>query len=173
LNNGFGSGVTARGTGVLLNDEMDDFTSKPGAPNMFGLIQSEANAIVPGKRPLSAMTPTIVLKDGKLALAVGSPGGPTIINTVLQVILNVIDFKMNLQEAIDSPRFHHQWMPDKIDWEPEGLNRDTRAALEKRGYVFAGKPRYLGDAEGIMIEPETGMRLGASDPRSGGVPVGY
>ncbi|HEY6329220.1 MAG TPA: gamma-glutamyltransferase, partial [Blastocatellia bacterium] len=173
LNNGFGSGVTAHGTGVLLNDEMDDFTSKPGVPNMFGLIQSEANAIAPRKRPLSAMTPTVVLKDGKLVFAIGSPGGSTIINTVLQVVVNIIDFKMNLQEAIDSPRFHHQWMPDQIMWEPFGLNRDTRTVLEKRGYVFAEKSHYMGDAEGIMIEDGTGMRLGASDPRSGGVPVGY
>jgi len=173
LNNGFGSGATVHGAGVLLNDEMDDFTSKPGVANMFGLIQSEANSIAPGKRPLSAMTPTVVLKDGKLFFAVGSPGGPTIINTVLQVILNIIDFKMNLQQAIDSPRFHHQWMPDKIDWEPDGLNRDTRALLERRGYTFSEKARYLGDAEGVMIEDGTGMRLGASDPRSGGAPVGY
>jgi gamma-glutamyltranspeptidase/glutathione hydrolase len=173
LNNGFGSGVAARGTGVLLNDEMDDFTSKPGVPNMFGLLQSEANAIAPRKRPLSAMTPTVVLKDGELFFAIGSPGGPTIINTVLQVIVNLVDFKMNLQQAIDTPRFHHQWMPDEITWEPFGLNHDTRLALEKRGYTFAQKPRHLGDAEGIMIEKETGMRLGASDPRSCGVPIGF
>jgi gamma-glutamyltranspeptidase/glutathione hydrolase len=173
LNNSYGSGVTARGTGILLNDEMDDFTSKPGTPNMYGLIQSEANAIAPRKRPLSAMTPTIVLKDGKLYFAVGSPGGPTIINTVFQVIVNIIDFKMNIQQAIDAPRFHHQWMPDQIRWEPYGLNADTRKALEKRGHKFAEKPGYMGDAEGIMIEPATGMRLGASDPRLGGVPVGY
>jgi gamma-glutamyltranspeptidase/glutathione hydrolase len=173
LNNGFGSAVTARGTGVLLNDEMDDFTSKPGVPNMFGLLQGEANAIAPGKRPLSAMTPTIILKDGKVYFAIGSPGGPTIINTVLQVILNVIDYKMNLQQAIDAPRFHHQWMPDEIRFEPYGLNHDTRTLLEQRGYVFAARPGNMGDAEGIMIEAETGMRLGASDPRSGGASVGY
>jgi gamma-glutamyltranspeptidase/glutathione hydrolase len=173
LNNGFGSGVTARGTGVLLNDEMDDFTSKPGVPNMFGLLQSEANAIAPRKRPLSAMTPTIVLKDGDVFFAIGSPGGPTIINTVLQVTVDILDFKMNLQQAIDTPRFHHQWMPDEIRWEPFGLNRDTRLALEKRGYTFAQKPGRLGDVEGIMIEKETGMRLGASDSRSCGAPVGY
>jgi gamma-glutamyltranspeptidase/glutathione hydrolase len=114
------------------------------------------------------------LKDGKVYFAIGSPGGPTIINTVLQVILNVIDFKMNLQQAIDAPRFHHQWMPDEIRWEPYGLNRDTRALLEQRGYVFATRPSGMGDAEGIMIEPETGVRLGASDPRSGGgASVGY
>lgn len=173
LNGGYGSGVTARGTGVLLNNEMDDFTSKPGVPNAYGLLQSDNNAIAPRKRPLSAMTPTIVVKDGKVWFAVGSPGGPTIINTVLQVLVNVIDFGMNLQQAIDAPRFHHQWMPDEIRWEPFGLNLDTRAALEKRGHVFAEKSGHMGDAEGIMIEPGTGMRLGASDPRSGGGPVGY
>jgi gamma-glutamyltranspeptidase/glutathione hydrolase len=173
LNNSYGAGVTARGTGVLLNNEMDDFTSKPGVPNAYGLLQSEANAIAPRKRPLSAMTPTIVLKDGKVYFSIGSPGGPTIINTVLQVIVNIIDFDMNIQQAIDAPRFHHQWMPDHVRWEPYGLNTDTRRALEKRGHIFAEKPGSMGDAEGIMIEPKTRMRLGASDPRLGGVPVGY
>ena len=173
LNGGYGSGATARGTGVLLNNEMDDFTSKPGVPNAYGLLQSENNAIAPRKRPLSAMTPTIVLKDGKVWFAIGSPGGPTIINTVLQVIVNVIDFGMNIQQAIDAPRFHHQWMPDRIQFEPMGINRDTRAALERKGHTFADKPGNMGDAEGIMIDAKTGMRLGASDPRSGGVPVGY
>ena len=173
LNGGYGCGATARGTGVLLNNEMDDFTSKPGVPNAYGLLQSENNAIAPRKRPLSAMTPTIVLKDGQFVFAVGSPGGPTIINTVLQVIVNVVDFGMNIQQAIDFPRVHHQWMPDRIQWEPYGLNKDTRAALEKRGQVFAEKPGYIGDAQGVMVEAKTGMRLGASDPRLGGVPVGY
>ena len=119
------------------------------------------------------MTPTIVLKDGQVWFAIGSPGGPTIINTVLQVIVNVIDFGMNLQQAIDAPRFHHQWMPDRIQWEPMGINRDTRVALERKGHFFAEKPGNMGDAEGVMIDAKTGMRLGASDPRSGGVPVGY
>jgi len=173
LNGGYGSGVTASGTGVLLNNEMDDFTSKPGVPNAYGLLQSENNAIAPRKRPLSAMTPTIVLKDGKVWFAIGSPGGPTIINTVLQVIVNVVDFGMNIQQAIDAPRFHHQWMPDRIQFEPMGINRDTRAALEKMGHAFAEKPGNMGDAEGIMIDAKTGMRLGASDPRSGGAAVGY
>jgi gamma-glutamyltranspeptidase/glutathione hydrolase len=173
LNNSFGSAVTATGTGVLMNDEMDDFTSKVGAPNMMGLLQGEANAIAPRKRPLSAMTPTIVLQDGKVYFAIGSPGGPTIINTVLQIIVNIIDYRMNLQEAIDTPRFHHQWMPDQISWERMGLNRDTRIALEKRGHRFAEKPGSIGDAHGIMIEEKTGMRLGASDPRLSGVAVGY
>ena len=173
LNESFGSGVTAAGTGVLLNNEMDDFTSKPGVPNAYGLLQSEANAIAPRKRPLSAMTPTVVLKEGKLYFAIGSPGGPTIINTVLQVILNIIDFGMNLQQAIDAPRVHHQWMPDQVRWEMFGLNADTRAILEKKGHVFAAKPGNIGDVEGIMIDEKTGMRLGASDSRLGGVPVGY
>jgi gamma-glutamyltranspeptidase/glutathione hydrolase len=173
LNNSYGSGVTARGTGVLLNNEMDDFTSKPGVPNAYGLLQSENNAIAPRKRPLSAMTPTIVLKDGKVVFAIGSPGGPTIINTVFQVIVNVLDFGMNLQQAIDAPRYHHQWMPDHIRWEPYGLNTDTRKALEARGHQLADKPAYMGDAEGVMIDPQTGMRLGASDPRLGGAAIGY
>jgi gamma-glutamyltranspeptidase/glutathione hydrolase len=173
LNGGYGSGATAAGTGILLNNEMDDFTSKPGVPNAYGLLQSENNAIAPRKRPLSAMTPTIVLKDGKVWFAIGSPGGPTIINTVLQVIVNVVDFGMNIQQAIDAPRFHHQWMPDRIQFEPMGINKDTRAALEKMGHSFAEKPGNMGDAEGIMIDAKTGMRLGASDPRSGGAAVGY
>lgn len=179
LNDSFGSGVTAKGTGFLLNDEMDDFTSKPGVPNDYKLIQGEANAIAPKKRPLSSMTPTIVLKDGKVAFAVGSPGGPTIINTVLQVIVNVIDFGMDIQEAIDSPRFHHQWLPDELYWEERGINRDTREALERMGHKFrelpgAGStPGEIGDAHGIAIDPKSGMRLGASDPRLGGAAVGW
>jgi gamma-glutamyltranspeptidase/glutathione hydrolase len=179
LNNSYGSGVTAKGTGVLLNDEMDDFTSKPGVPNMYGLIQSEANQIAPRKRPLSAMTPTIVLKDGKVWFALGSPGGPTIISTVLQVIVNVIDFGMNLQQAIDAPRFHHQWLPDEISWEPFWADPYTRAALEKRGHRFAKEPRRIGDVHAIMIDLKSGMgcdtspRLGASDFRRGGTAIGY
>ncbi|MBI3949345.1 MAG: gamma-glutamyltransferase [Acidobacteria bacterium] len=173
LNGGYGSGVVARGTGILLNSEMDDFSSKPGVPNQFGLIQGEANAVGPQKRPLSAMTPTIVLKDGRAVFAVGSPGGPTIINTVLQVILNVIDFKMNIQQAFDMPRVHHQWLPDEITYEPFGLSRDTVEALKQRGHKFRDTPRFIGDAHGIMIEPETGIRLGASDARLDGRAVGY
>lgn len=179
LNDSYGSGVTAVGTGVLLNNEMDDFTSKPGVPNDYQLIQGEANAIQPGKRPLSSMTPTIVLRDGKVLFAIGSPGGPTIINTVLQVILNIIDFGMDIQQAVDASRFHHQWMPDHIYWEPYGMNPDTRASLERMGHKFrsiAGTgdtPGDIGDAQGIMIDPSTQIRMGASDPRLGGVPVGY
>jgi gamma-glutamyltranspeptidase/glutathione hydrolase len=174
LNNSYGSAVVAKGTGLLMNDEMDDFAAKPGTPNLYGLIQGERNAVAPRKRPLSAMTPTFVLrKDGSLWFTVGSPGGPTIINTVLDVITNVIDYGMNIQQAIDAPRIHHQWLPDELVFEPYGLSGDTQNALLARGHKFA-KPRYLGDAEGIMIEEKTGMRLGATDPRrSDGLAVGY
>lgn len=166
LNASYGSGVTVRGAGFLLNNEMDDFTSKPGSPNLFGLIQGEANAIAPGKRPLSSMTPTMVLKDGKLFCALGSPGGPTIINSVMQVLLNVIDHGMTLQGAVNAPRIHHQWLPDRVRHEPYGLARDVRAALEAKGHRFEEATRYMGDVEAVMIEPETGVRLGASDPRN-------
>jgi gamma-glutamyltranspeptidase/glutathione hydrolase len=174
LNGYFGSGVVAKGTGVLLNNEMDDFTSKPGSPNLFGVIQSPLNSIEPRKRPLSSMSPTFVLhKDGKLWFAIGSPGGPTIINTVFQVTSNIIDHGMNLQEAIDAPRVHHQWLPDEIVYEPLGLSSDTQRALEALGHRFASEPRYMGDAQGVMIEISTDMRLGASDARQEGVAIGY
>jgi gamma-glutamyltranspeptidase / glutathione hydrolase len=174
LNNSYGSAAVARGTGLLLNDEMDDFAAKPGTPNLYGLIQGERNAVAPRKRPLSAMTPTFVLrKDGSLWFTVGSPGGPTIINTALCVITNVVDYGMDIQQAIDAPRIHHQWLPDELVFEPYGLSGDTQTVLSARGHKLA-KPRYLGDAEGIMIEEKTGMRLGATDPRrSDGLAVGY
>ena len=173
LNESYGSAVTVPGAGFLLNDEMDDFTSKPGVPNTYGLIQGVANAIAPNKRPLSSMTPTIVLKDGKVVLATGSPGGSFIINIVLQVITNVIDFGMTIQEAVDAPRFHHQWLPDKIVWEPLEFPRDTTDALVRLGYTFTEKPEFQGDTESIAVDPKTGDRLGASDPRRGGAAVGW
>ncbi len=180
LNDSYGAGVTAKGTGILLNNEMDDFTSKVGVANDYGLIQGEANAIAPKKRPLSSMTPTIVLKEGKPYFVIGSPGGPTIINTVLQAIVNVIDFDMNIQQAVSAPRFHHQWLPDHIFWERFDLNDDTRAALEARGHAFRTLPGMdrtapgdIGDAQGVLIDPKTGMRMGGSDPRRGGVAVGW
>ena len=174
LNDSYGSSATVKGAGILLNNEMDDFAAKPGTPNMYGLIQGERNAVAPRKRPLSAMTPTIVLrKDGSLWFTIGSPGGPTIINTVLCVITNVIDYDMNIQQAIDAPRIHHQWLPDELTGEPYGLSGDTQRALTARGHALA-KQRTLGDAEGIMIEEKTGTRLGATDPRrSDGQAVGY
>jgi gamma-glutamyltranspeptidase/glutathione hydrolase len=134
LNDGYGSGVTATKLGFLLNNQMDDFAAKPGEPNAYGLVQGEANAIQPRKTPLSSMTPTIVLRDGKLYLVVGSPGGPTIINTVLEIIVNVIDFGMNVADAVDAPRLHHQWMPDVLKMEP-GFSPDTVALLKARGHT--------------------------------------
>jgi gamma-glutamyltranspeptidase/glutathione hydrolase len=175
LNNSYGSAAVAKGTGIIMNDEMDDFAAKPGTANLYGLIQGERNAVAPHKRPLSAMTPTFVLrKDGSLWFTVGSPGGPTIINTVLNVIVNVVDFDMNIQQAIDAPRIHHQWLPDELVYEPYGLSGDTQRALTSLGHKLSEKSRYLGDCEGIMIEEKTGMRLGATDPRrSDGMAVGY
>jgi gamma-glutamyltranspeptidase/glutathione hydrolase len=169
LNGNFGSGVTIPGTGVLMNNEMDDFTAKVGVKNMFGLLQSPANAIVPGKRPLSAMTPTLVFKDGKLVLVTGSPGGPTIINTVLQVVTNVIDFGLPVQQAVEAPRIHHQWMADTLTYEHGSLSGDTLALLQARGHTVRERQSYeggyQGDAETIAIDPATNLRLGAADPR--------
>ena len=173
LNGSFGNKITVIGAGFLLNNEMDDFAPKPGAPNFYGLIQGEANAVAAGKRPLSSMTPTIVLKDGKLLFAVGSPGGPTIINTVMQVIINIVDHGMNIQQAIDWPRVHHQWMPDEIRYEPFGLSPDAMNRLKEMGHKFIERPGSMGDAEGIMIEDKTSVRLGGSDPRLDGHSVGY
>src|SRR6202162_1055658 len=134
INDDFGAKVIAGDTGFLLNDEMDDFTAKPGAANLFGLVQGKANAIAPGKRPLSSMTPTIVLRDGKPVLVLGTPGGSRIITTVLEILVNVIDHGMNLQEAIDAPRIHHQWLPDTLAAEPFALSADTTTALKRMGY---------------------------------------
>ena len=164
LNTGFGSGVVVKGAGFFLNNEMDDFAAKVGVPNTFGLIQGDANTIRPGKRPLSSMTPTILLKDGKLFMVVGSPGGPTIINTVLQTILNVVDHGMNIQEAVSAPRIHHQWLPDQIQWEPRGLSAEERMAMEAMGHSFA-RPSRMGSCNAIMIDPKTGFRFGGVDPR--------
>jgi gamma-glutamyltranspeptidase/glutathione hydrolase len=176
INDLYGSGVTAAGTGILLNDEMDDFTSKPGTPNLWGVIQGERNSIAPMKRPLSSMTPTIVLReDGSVWFAIGARGGARIINAVLQVIINIIDHGMNIQQAIDAPRVHHQWFPDLVRYEPYGLSSDTLRALESRGHKLeeAANPRNIASAEGIMIEEGSKTRLGASDPRNDGTPVGY
>ncbi|MDK9696727.1 MAG: gamma-glutamyltransferase [Siculibacillus sp.] len=136
VNGLFGAAVVAPGTGFLLNDEMDDFTVKPGAANLFGLVQGEANAIRPGKRPLSSMSPTIVTKDGRLFLVLGSPGGSRIISTVAETIVDIVDFGMRPQEAADAPRIHHQWLPDKVYHEPFGLSADTQAILKGEGYVL-------------------------------------
>jgi gamma-glutamyltranspeptidase/glutathione hydrolase len=171
LNDSFGSAVTSEG-GFLLNDEMDDFTAHPGEPNLFGLVQSEANTIGPGKRPLSSMTPTIVLRDGQLSFVTGSPGGPTIINTVLLTVINWIRLNMEAQAAINAPRFHQQWLPDTVGLEPF-ISDSVVSGLEERGYKISPNRRFIGQDEAIGIDPDTKERLGAGDPRREGKAVGY
>src|SRR6266852_5111471 len=172
LNDSFGSRVTAEGLGFLLNDEMDDFAAKQGVPNMFGLIQGPANAIGPGKRPLSAMAPTIVLKDGKLFLVLGSPGGPRIITTVANILMGVIDYGLDIKQAVNAPRFHHQWEPDQIYIESTGLSPDTIKLLQDRGHKIR-QENYWSDGECIAFDLKSGDLLGASDGRGGGRAVGY
>lgn len=162
LNLNFGSGIVARGTGVLLNNEMDDFSAKPGAPNAFGLLGGSANAIEPGKRPLSSMTPVIVLKEGKPWLATGTPGGARIITTVLQTVLNTIDFKMNIAEALSMPRVHHQWMPDYLRIE-KGLSPDTIRLLKDKGHDIRIMPT-MGRVQ--TVQQQQGFLFGATDPRN-------
>ncbi len=169
----FGMGAIAGDTGFFLNNEMDDFTSKPGVPNGFGLVQGVINQVEAGKRPLSSMTPTIVLKDGKLAMVTGSPGGSTIITTVLQTILNVVDFDMNMQQAVNAPRVHHQWLPDSVMVEKGYLTPDTRTKLEAMGHTFR-EVNSWGAAEAIRRNPENGKLEGANDRRrSAGMAAGY
>jgi len=172
LNGSYGCGVTVEGAGFLLNNEMDDFTTRRGAANMFGLIQAEANAIAPRKRPLSSMTPTIVARDGRARLVVGARGGGTIINTVLQVVLNVIAFGMDIRQAVTLPRFHHQWMPDRLILERWGFSADTILKLEEAGYKLDYRDR-MGACEAIEVDLQTGWRFGAADPRGAGKAVGY
>ncbi len=172
LNGSYGNGQTVPGAGFLLNNEMDDFSAKPGVPNMFGLIGGAANAVEPGKRMLSSMTPTIVTKDGRTFLVVGSPGGSRIITTVLQVVMNVIDHHMSVQEAVDAPRVHHQWVPDVIRLERRGFPADVIVNLERLGHRTEVLPD-MGDVHAILIDPATGLRLGASDPRMDGKTIGY
>jgi len=180
INDDFGAKVIAGDTGFFLNDEMDDFAAKPGSPNMFGLVQGQANAIAPGKRPLSSMTPTIVLKDGKPLLIVGTPGGSRIITTVLQIIVNVIDYGMNLQAAVDAPRIHHQWLPDTLAGEPMAITEPTRQSLTAMGYdVVPLQPWGTGNAAEVIGVapadaalahalgfPHPGRLYGASDARA-------
>jgi gamma-glutamyltranspeptidase/glutathione hydrolase len=172
LNGWFGCGVAVEGAGFLLNNEMDDFTSKPGAPNIFGLVQGDANAIAPHKRPLSSMTPSIVIENGKLRLVLGSPGGSTITNTVLEVLLDVLVYKMDVLQAVTSPRFHDQWMPDLLTLERVGFSSDTLEKLQRAGYPVSFRDS-IGDCEAIEIAPQSGIRFGASDPRADGKAVGY
>ncbi|MDP9781827.1 gamma-glutamyltransferase [Pseudomonas fluorescens] len=181
LNDWFGAGVMASKTGVILNDEMDDFTAKVGVPNMYGLVQGEANAIAPGKAPLSSMSPTIVTKDGKTVMVVGTPGGSRIITATLLTILNVIDYGMNLQEAVDAPRFHQQWMPEQTNLEAFAASPDTQKLLESWGHKFAG-PQDPNHIAAILVgAPSLGGKpvgknrfYGANDPRRNtGLSLGY
>jgi gamma-glutamyltranspeptidase/glutathione hydrolase len=179
INHWFGSRVTADGLGFLLNDEMDDFSAKPGVPNSDGLIQGSANAIGPGKRPLSSMTPTIVVHDGKTVMVLGSPGSSKIITTVANVLMGVVDYGMNLQEAVNAPRFHNQWIPDVVNVE-KWFSPDTLNLLRSMGYTIqigigeGETSPYWSDAECIAIDEKTGDRLGATDGRnSTGKAVGY
>jgi len=172
INLSYGGGHLVKGAGFFLNNEMDDFSSKPGVPNAFGLVGNEANAIQPGKRPLSSMTPTIVLKDGKPFIVIGSPGGSTIITTTMQSILNVVDFGMDIKEAVSSPRFHSQWLPDVIMTEPRGLSKDVIKNLEAKGHTLVPyKWGYIGEANGILIT-EDGF-YGGGDSRGETSAVGY
>jgi gamma-glutamyltranspeptidase/glutathione hydrolase len=179
LNDSFGSRVTAGSLGFLLNDEMDDFAAKQGVPNLYGLVQGPANSIGPGKRPLSSMTPTIVLKDGKLLLLLGSPGGARIVTTIANILMAVVDYGMNIQEAVNAPRFHHQWLPDQVSVE-QWFAPDAIKSLKQMGHkIEIGETiegewtPYWSDGECIAIDLANGERLGASDGRHNGRPVGY
>ena len=174
INDLFGSGVMAEGTGFLLNDEMDDFTSKPGVPNLYGLVQGSANAIAPGKRPLSSMAPTIVLRgNGDVAMVAGSPGGSRIITITLGVVQNVLDHGMDVQKAVDAPRIHEQGFPDTVYDEAGALTLRNRHLLEGMGYRFTRQPDW-GVAEAIVVDPQTGAFSGGTDRRrTSGAALGY
>jgi gamma-glutamyltranspeptidase/glutathione hydrolase len=181
LNDWFGAKVTAAGTGVMLNDEMDDFTVKVGVPNLYGLVQGQANSVAPGKTPLSSMSPTIVTQGGKTVMVVGTPGGSRIITAVLHTILNVIDYDMDIQEAVDAPRFHQQWLPETTNVERFALSPDTRKVLEGMGHKF-GNPQPANHVAAILVgapsltgKPVGANRYyGANDPRKNtGLARGY
>ena len=171
VNYGFGSGVVTPGTGILLNDEMDDFAAAPGVPNAYGLVGGAANAIAPRKTPLSSMTPTIVTEYGRLRLATGAPGGSTIITTVLQILLNVLEYNMDAGAAVAAPRLHHQWLPDQLQVEPWGLDTATIEALRRRGHQIKQQSPW-GNANTIVVTPEGNLEA-AADPRGEGSPRGY
>jgi gamma-glutamyltranspeptidase/glutathione hydrolase len=173
LNGGFGSAVVVRGAGFLLNNEMDDFTSKPGVPNAYGLVQGEANAIEPGKRMLSAMTPTVVIDPaGRTELVTGTPGGSTIITSITQIVSNHIDFGLPVRTSVDAPRFHHQNLPDEIRYEQGGFDPATVSALRQMGHAVRERSGTSGDVESIWIAPD-GTRYGAADRRRDGKALGY
>jgi gamma-glutamyltranspeptidase/glutathione hydrolase len=170
INGSFGAGVVAEGTGIVLNNEMDDFAVAPDVPNLFGLVGGEANAIAPLKTPLSSMSPTIVTKDGKLVMAGGSPGGSTIITTSLQLVLNVVEFDMNAGEAVSEPRIHHQWLPDQLMVEKGRMNPETLDELRRRGHNIIEREGW-GNSNLIRVT-RNGMLEGAADPRREGAAIG-
>ena len=172
INSTFGSCCIADGCGFFLNNEMDDFSAKPGVPNQFGLIGGKANAISPGKRMLSSMTPTIVCKDGELRYVIGAPGGGRIITAVMQVLLNLIDHGMTLKRAVEAPRIHHQWLPDHIQWEALALPADVRRALAAKGHRFRAQPRGIALVFAAELQPD-GARVGVADGRSGGAAAAH
>jgi gamma-glutamyltranspeptidase/glutathione hydrolase len=172
INTSYGSGITVPGTGIILNNEMDDFSVAPDTPNAYGLVDTRgANAVAAGKRPLSSMTPTIIVKDGKTFMVTGSPGGPRIISTVLLTILNVIDWKMSVGEAVSASRYHHQWIPDKLRVEPKTATPAV-GALKAMGHDVDVSSREWSAAEAIVIDPTTGLHEGGADPRTQGAALG-
>jgi gamma-glutamyltranspeptidase/glutathione hydrolase len=172
INATFGAHCVVEGAGFLLNDEMDDFSAKPGVPNQFGLVGGKANAIAPKKRMLSSMTPTIVVQGGKVELVLGSPGGGRIINTVLQVLLDVIDHGMSIEDAVRAPRVHHQWLPDLLQYEAQALSPDVRQRLQAMGHALARAPITIGQVQAVAVLP-SGERVAVSDHRGGGAAAAY
>ena len=173
LNTGYGSKVLVKGAGFILNNEMDDFSSKPNIPNVYGLIGSEANSIASEKRMLSSMTPTIIEKNGKLKMVIGTPGGSTIITSVLQNILNITEYNMGMQESVNQPRFHHQWLPDVIRMEPKGFDVEIKSSLKSLGYNLLEKNALIiGRVDAILVLPNGNLEGGA-DPRGDDTAIGF